>query len=188
MLLIACGIISYILSSRQDYGTLIDEPFRVDFGAWFPLMNLLRNSLAAWFMLICHAIFRDTEAVPRPLLALIVLQLFLEEPLGWMIGEDWAPPVWTVLVHEVIPALIQLVYLALGIFWTLSESDADLDETRRKARIYFIALYTSQAVLSLLIERVAMAYQWVPLGLPISHPCCFGQYRRLVFNVRLFLR
>ena len=162
VLLIGLGVISNILASRQDYGILVDAPFRADFGAWYPIMNLLRNAIAAWFMLICHSIFKDGERTPRILIVVIVAHLFLEEPIEWLIGEEWGSPFWVTTLHEVIPSIIQLMYLGLGVYWTLSERAADLDPVRHKARVFFIAVYLTQAVLSLLVERVAMGYGWIP--------------------------
>jgi len=162
VLLIGLGVASNILLSRQDYGILVDEPFRADFGAWHPIMNLLRNSITAWFMLMCHSVFRDGERLPKFIIALIVIQLFLEEPLGWIVGEDLGSDFLETTVFEVAPSLMQMAFMLLGVYWTISERAADLDLTRYKARVFFLALYLVQAILSLLIERVAMGYGLIP--------------------------
>ena len=55
--LIVLGAISYILSARQDYGVLIPDPYDIDFGGFFPVLNLLRNATTAIFMLLCQPAF-----------------------------------------------------------------------------------------------------------------------------------
>ena len=134
-------VMCYVVSSRQDYGPLIEEPFRADFNVWHPLMNLLRNSSTAFFAFLCHSIFRDNRPIPRALFALLALQLFLEEPLEWILGTRWAVPGVITLVYEVVPSLIQIVFGGLALYWMLNERDADLDPIRRKTRIFLGVMY-----------------------------------------------
>ncbi|MEM7000259.1 MAG: helix-turn-helix domain-containing protein [Pseudomonadota bacterium] len=162
VLLIALGVASNVLSSRQDYGPLIDAAFQIDVGAWHPLMNVLRNASAAWFMLMCHGIFRDGERLPRVLFAVIAVQLFLEEPIEWIIGTDWGPANWVTLVHEVVPSLFQLSYVGISFYWTIGGMHADLDQNRRRIRVFVLVIFTSQVLLSLGVERVAMGFGWIP--------------------------
>jgi len=162
---IALGVMSYVLSSRQDYSALIEAPFRADFGYWHPLMNLVRNSTPAFFALMCHIIFRDERPIPKVLIALLMLQLLLEEPLEWILGDSWSVPGVITLVFEAIPSMIQVIFGGLAIFWMLSETDADLDPVRRRARVFLVVMYCVQVALSLGIERVAMGYGWIPFNL-----------------------
>ena len=126
--LIVLGAISYILSARQDYGPLIPDPYDVDFGGFFPVLNLLRNGTTAIFMLLCHSIFRDGSRAPKALLILLAVQLFLEEPLAWMLGPSWAAanPAISLVLYEVVPSAIQILFLGFALYWILNERDADL--------------------------------------------------------------
>ncbi len=160
--LIVLGAISYILSSRQDYGALIPDPYDVDFGGFFPVLNLLRNATTAIFMLLCHSIFRDGSPAPKTLLALLAVQLFLEEPLAWMLGSAAANPTASLLLYEVLPSAIQILFLGFALYWILNERDADLVAARRTARVFLLVVYVAQVVLSLAVERVAMSFDLIP--------------------------
>ena len=162
--LIVLGAISYILSARQDYGALIPDPYDIDFGAFFPALNLMRNATTAIFMLLCRSIFRDGLPAPRTLLALLALQLFLEEPLAWILGPYWevTSPFVSLLLYEVIPSAIQILFLGFALYWILNERDADLVVARRKARVFLLIVYIAQVVLSLAVERVAMSLDVIP--------------------------
>ena len=162
--LIVLGAISYILSARQDYGLLIPDPYDVDFGGFFPVLNLLRNATTAFFMLLCHSVFRDGSPAPKALLALLMVQLFLEEPLAWIIGPSWATanPVTSLILYEVVPSAIQILFLGFALYWILNERDADLVAARRKVRVFLLVVYVVQVVLSLAVERVAMSFDVFP--------------------------
>lgn len=160
--LLLLGIVCYHLSSRQDYGTLIEAPFRADFGNLFPLLNVLRNATSGVFMLLCHAIFKDGQRTPRLLLGLLVLQLLLEEPLDWVVDGQWAETVWGTVLLEGVPSLLQTLFLGMALYWMLSERDADLVLPRRRARVLLLIIYVVQVVLSLTVERVAMNFGWIP--------------------------
>lgn len=164
ILAIILGAISYILSSRQDYEALIPTPFDADYGSLFPLMNVMRNSTTAFFMLLCHSIFRDGSPAPKILIFMLVVQVFLEEPLAWLLGAAWpaANPQLSVLLFEVTPTIIQLTFLGFALFWILSEREADLVVSRRRVRVFFLVIYIAQVILSLVVERVAMSFDIIP--------------------------
>ena len=90
------------------------------------------------------------------------MHLFLEEPVEWIFGDDWGPIFWVTFVHEAVPSFIQACYLALALYWLLRDREADLDATRRRARVFLLLVYGVQVVVSLLVERVVMAYEVVP--------------------------
>lgn len=161
---ITIGAISYYLSARQDYGVLIPNAYEVDFGSFFPILNILRNATTAFFMLFVHSLFRDKQPIPIVFLFLFCVQLFLEEPLAWMIDADWALSHTRAffLLNEVIPSSIQLLFVGSALYWILSERHADLVETRRKVRLFIFIIYVLNVVLSLAVERVAMGLDLIP--------------------------
>jgi len=164
ILCIVLGVISYILSARQDYAPLIPDPFDADYGRFFPALNLMRNTTTAFFMLLCHAIFRDGSQPPKALLGILAVQIVLEEPLAWLLGPAWANanPILSVVLFEVLPSMIQLTFLGFALFWILNERAADLVANRRRARMFFLFVYVAQVVLSLAVERVAMSFEIIP--------------------------
>lgn len=163
--IIYLGIISYVISSRHDYGVLVAEPFRLDLGPLHPLLNISRNATIGAFMLLSHAIFRDGQPLPRVLIALWALQIFVEEPLHWILGpEIGSGPIQTTL-FEAVPAALQLTFLCFSLYWMVSNREADLVASRRRARVLIIIVYALQVTLSLVVERVAFGFGWVPYEL-----------------------
>lgn len=166
ILAILLGAISYILSSRQDYAALIPTAFDADFGSFYPVLNVMRNTTTAFFMLLCHSIFKDSSPTPKVLIFLLLVQVFAEEPLGWLLGAAWsaANPQISFVLLEVLPSAIQLTFLGFALFWILSERTADLVARRRQVRGFLLVIYIAQVVLSLVVERVAMPLDVIPSG------------------------
>jgi AraC-like DNA-binding protein len=123
----ACAVVL----GRYDYGYWIPQPYRIDVGAWEPLLNLGRNMGPGLFMLLCHSLFQERRSFPGWLLALFALQLLLEEPVHLVMGAG-AP--WEHLVTEVAPGLLETVFGGLAVYWTVAGWKADLVETRRQLR------------------------------------------------------
>jgi AraC-like DNA-binding protein len=163
--LMCLATISYLLASRQDYAPLLPEAFTLHFGALFPVMNLLRNSTSALFMLLCHGIFRDGQRVSPWLLALVVLQILLEEPLEWVVlgGSDVAATTLQLMVFEVAPAALQLVFLAVALYLMLESRESDLVEARRHTRTAFRVIFAVQMVGALVLEKVMTMLNLIPV-------------------------
>jgi AraC-like DNA-binding protein len=163
--LMCLATISYLLASRQDYAPLLPEAFTLRFGAFFPVLNLLRNSTAALFMLLCHGIFRDGRRVAPWLLGLAALQILLEEPLEWLVlgGSDLAVTTWQLLLFEVVPAALQIAFLGVALYLMLESRESDLVEARRHTRTVFRVIFAVQMVGALLIEKVMFILNLIPV-------------------------
>lgn len=171
--LITFSYIAYLITARQDYAYYIPQALQLDFGAFYPVLNIARNSLSASFLLLSHFLFRENERFPRILILLIVGQLILEEPVGWFVSGQWelANPALTFLVYEVIPACLQIVFLTVATYWVVNELRYDLVRTRRVARILMLSLMVGQGLVSLLVERVGFIGAFIPFELmyPVHH-------------------
>ncbi len=165
--LLVLGAIANVMLSRQDYSPLIPPPYQADFGAWRLFLNLSRNLGAGVFMLLCHGIFREDQRLPRTLIALVVLQVLLEEPLEWLLGATWlaANPSSANLLAEVLPACLQILFLGFALYWMLADRQADLVEQRRTARTILMIVFVAQVVLALLVERIWFGIGGFPVGL-----------------------
>jgi AraC-like DNA-binding protein len=143
------------LLARQEYGFFIPSAYDIDVGALAAPMNLLRNMTPGLFMLLCHSLFREGRRVPRWLLGAFVVQCLLEEPVPWLLGSDAAQ--YDLL--EVLPALLQLVLVGYGLYWTLSGWRVDLVEDRRRLRGIFLAIVGSFVFAMVLGERLLIPWQ-----------------------------
>jgi len=186
--LICLATISYLLASRQDYAPLLPQEFTLHFGLFFPVLNLLRNSTAALFMLLCHGIFRDGQRVAPWLLALVALQILLEEPIEWLIlgGSDVASTTWQLLWFEVAPATLQLVFLAIALYLMLESRDSDLVEARRHTRTAFRVIYAVQMVGGLVLEKVMTILNLIPVRAMYPIHVAFAAFALLTALVLLW--
>jgi AraC-like DNA-binding protein len=162
-LTIAC--IAGALASRQDYAPLIPAPFTLEFGPFFPVLNLLRNAFAAMFMLLCHGIFREDRKLSPLLIGMVVLQLLLEEPLEWLaLGRTGnTEGFWQVLAFEVLPALLQIAFVALALAWVFESGDNDLIEARRHTRRVLRVVIGVHAISALLLEKILIVLRVIPV-------------------------
>jgi AraC-like DNA-binding protein len=164
MALLALGIIAYTLSARWDYRAFIPEPYQIDFGAWYPLLNLLRNATAGVFALFCYGIFREGKPLPRLLVAALALQLFLEVPVYWFVDttSQAVHPLGERLLFDVLPTALQGIFVGLALYWIFDERRADLVEARRRTRRLLAVWYVVQALTALVIERNLSKYGLIP--------------------------
>lgn len=163
---LAFNSICNLLSARQDYAFTMPPEFSIEYGGIYILLNLARNASSVAMMLLCHTIFRDGERFPRWLLGLAALQFFVEEPLGWII-EAWWVSNWTanstpaaVLINEMVPAALQLLFSSLAVYWALQDYNADLVAKRRVTRAVLLLLLAG--FVSLVIERLGFFSGLVP--------------------------
>jgi AraC-like DNA-binding protein len=129
----ACGV----LLGRQEFGYWIPPAFRVDLGGWAWLFDLARNLTPGLFMLLCFSVFVEERRFPRWLLILAAIQLCLDEPGRAFIPQTWR---YTHLATQTVPALLQMLFASIALYWTAVEWRADLVEARRSARMAVLAV------------------------------------------------
>ena len=143
------------LLAREEYAFWIPSPYELDVGALASPMNFLRNLTPGLFMLLCHSLFREGQRFPRALLGALVVQCMLEEPVPLLLGSSAGQ--YDLL--EVAPALLQLIFVGCGLYWTLSGWRVDLVEDRRRLRKIFIAIVGTFVFAMILGERLLIPWQ-----------------------------
>lgn len=163
---LAVSYVCYVLSARHDYAFAIPPDLQIDLGAAYMLVNLARNSISATLLLLTHSLFREERRFPRAFIALILLQLFLEEPLAWLLSADWEQthPEIRFILYEFVPACLQVFFIGIATVWAVGELRPDLVGARRRARILMLCLVVGQGLLSVLIERIGFSSGLVPLA------------------------
>lgn len=146
-----------VLLGRYQYGFWIPEPYRIDVSSWEPLLNIGRNLTPALFMVLCHSLFQERR-VPRVLLALVGLQVLLEEPIHLLVGND--TPAQRLLT-EAMPGLLQAVFISLAVYWTLLGWKVDLVASRRRMRVIVLAVIGGLLLSSVLLQRVIIPFNSV---------------------------
>lgn len=144
------GNVCAVVLGRYQYGFWIPEPYRIDVGAWEPLLNIGRNLSPGLLMLLCHSLFQDGGRLPRWLLALFVVQVLLEEPVHLVVGHDAE---WRWLT-EAAPGALEALFAGFATYWTVSGWTLDLVESRRRLRWLVLAFIGLLMVGSVLLLRV----------------------------------
>lgn len=144
--------ICYVVLGRYQYGYWIAEPFQIALSPFSEsILNLLRNAGAGVLMLLSHSMLRDGKRLPKTLLVLFFLQLLMEEPIHLLIGPGF--PAERVLT-EIVPTLLQSVFIGWAIFWIVAEWPSDLIESRRSVRFLFLLIVGINTLLAGLLQRV----------------------------------
>lgn len=149
-LIALCSVASVVLS-HQEYGYWMPPALRIDVGPWAAALNLARNLTAGLLMVLCHALFTDRKRFPPWLLVLLAVQLGLEEP-----GRSLVPATWRYarLVSQTAPSLLQTLFVAFALYWTLADWRADLVESRRRTRALTLVIIGVVTIASVLLTRV----------------------------------
>lgn len=138
--------VAHVALGRAEYGPWIAEPYRFDFGAAAPVLDVVRNLAPGLFALLAHSLFTDRGRFPTWLGLLLVLQFGLEAA-PYAVGGERA--------LSLASALLQLVFGGLAIVWTLAYWRTDLVEARRGSRaVLAIALAVNGVASSLLLRLV----------------------------------
>ena len=143
----ACGVVL----GHQEYGYWMPPAFRIDVGGWAGFLNLARNLTPGLFMLLCFTLFTDRRRFPRWLLLLLVVQLGLEEPGRALIPAAWR---YARLATQTAPALLQTLFAAFALYWTVADWRFDMVERRRRIRVLTLAISGVVAMVSGLLTRV----------------------------------
>lgn len=149
--LIAFNGVCDVILGRYDYRYWIPTPYHFDVGAFAPVLNLARNLTPGVFMILSFLLFTDGRRFPRALLALLAVQLFLEEPIHWLMpmGTPLAQ-----LIGETAPALLQAVFAGFALYWSLADWRGDLIEKRRRTRLLLSVAIGLDLLVSGLLSRV----------------------------------
>lgn len=142
-----------VLLSRQDYGFWIPEALQVDYGGLAIFMNIARNLTAGLFMIFCHSLFQEQKTFPRWLLVLYAFQVLMEEPIPWLLVPSGAEEPF---LYELIPSLLQLLFVGFALWWTVQNWEADMVETRRRLRWFILITVGLQIVLIVALSRLVL--------------------------------
>ncbi|MDQ0464002.1 AraC-like DNA-binding protein [Caulobacter ginsengisoli] len=174
--LIAVSVVCHVILGRAEYGLWTPPALRIEVGAWRPWLNLGRNLAPGLFMLLVFRLFADRQRPPPVLWGLLAAQLFLEEPVRWLLpaGSALAP-----LLTQIAPTLLQLLFAGLAVYWTLADWRFDLVEARRRARalvlvVVGINVVASSLLLRWLIPADSLANYQTHLGLGVANLLLMG--------------
>jgi AraC-like DNA-binding protein len=149
--LIALNSVCYIVLGRYEYRFWITKPYWFDVGEWAGALNFARNLTPGLFMVLCFTLFADKARFPRWLLGLFVVEMVLEAVTYG--GRFWTGHFIPFAVR-IVPSVLQALFVAFALYWTMASWSADLVEGRRRARVIVIILIGSNIIGSSLLLRV----------------------------------
>lgn len=139
--------VAHVALGRAEYGPWIPQPYRFDFGAAAPALDVVRNLAPGLFAMLARSLFTDRRRFPAWLGWLLALQFGLEAA-PYALGAERA--------LEVASTLLQLGFAALAIVWTLAYWRTDLVEARRRSRALLAIVLAVNGVASSLLLRVVI--------------------------------
>ena len=146
--------VCHVVLGRYQYGYWISEPFRIALSpAAESILNLGRNVAPGVFLFLSHSMLRDGKRLPKALLVLFVVQLLLEEPVHFVVGQGFPAER---LLTEIVPTLLQSVFAGWAIFWIVAEWPTDLIEARRGVRFLFLLVVGVIMLSAGLLQRIVI--------------------------------
>jgi AraC-like DNA-binding protein len=146
----ACAIVL----ARQDYAFWIPEAYQLHVGLLRIPLHIARNLTPGLLMLLCHSLFQDESKVPRWLIGAFALQVLMEI----VRAVPSAGPALQYDFFQMVPALLQLLFVGFALYWMLRGWQADLVEARRRLRWIFLAIVGTFIFLAILLERLLIPW------------------------------
>jgi AraC-like DNA-binding protein len=165
----ACAIVL----ARQDYAYWIPDAYQLHVGLLRFPFHIARNLTSGLLMLLCFSLFQDESRFPRWLIGAFALQLLMEAVNALRSAGETASQ-YDVL--QVVPALLQLLFVGLALYWMLRGWRADLVEARRRLRLIFLIIVGTFIFAAILLERVFMPWEsiatfYVHIAISIFQAC-----------------
>ncbi len=129
----------YLISGMS--GSNIDPLFRLDLSDWQIVISAGINSISGLFMLYCFLIFQENQRFPFPFAVAFGLQVAIDFGLTILavFESELSADAFTVLLATSMDVL-QLVFVALAMYWTVKGWRADLVDDRRVLRWFIIGV------------------------------------------------
>ncbi len=164
LLVVSAG---FIVFSRAMFGVWIEPAYQMPVGGGFILaIQVLMNTSPGVFALLCFRLFDDSSRrFPPWLLGLFAFQVALEDLIPYLFGITTHPSFHATmtdtntglyLVFEVLPAVLQAVFVATALFLTVKDWRADLVEQRRLARVALVVVIGVNLVSYTLLSRLVL--------------------------------
>lgn len=169
--LIAFDTVCNVVLAHAEYGPWMPQAYRIALApGWAVFFNLARNLTPAAFMAFCYVLFTDRRGFPIWLIALVIVQMFLEEPVRLLIPAG-AP--YTKIATQWAPALLQAFFVAVALYWTIADWRVDLIETRRRTRALVQIFIGIDVLISGLFLRVIVdPNSWVNYATHVGLTVC----------------
>ena len=132
-------VVFYLLGGMD--ANHINPQFRLNLESWRVLINLGVSAIPGLFMVYCFLIFQEPEKFPAPLGMTFSLQVFVDFIVDSMRRVDDPSIESNLFVLSVVAMdILQLVFVAFAIYWTVKGWRADLVADRRILRWFIIGL------------------------------------------------
>lgn len=155
---ISFNTVCYIFFSRHTLSGFIPAPYQIDLGSLVVPIRIAINLTPGLFMLLAFSLFQDGRKFPRWLLAIFAIQVVLEEPILRALPFDYTN---AEIVLKTAPAILQIIFTLLSMYWTINNWRSDLVEERRRLRSIFLLITGFYIIASVVLGRILVAMQIV---------------------------
>lgn len=149
---IAFDTVCDVVLGRSDYSYWIPAALQINVhGALAVIFNLARNLTPFLFAAFCFVEFADRPRFPRWLYPLLAIQLLVEEAVNWFFDPNaaYADP-----RIQLLPSLLQTLFIAMALYWTIAGWRGDLIEARRRTRLLLALAIGINMLFSGIVTRV----------------------------------
>jgi len=189
---IAFNSVCDVILGRSDYRYWISSGLQIEVhGIWTVVLNLARNLTPFLFAALCYVLFAERGRFPRWLYGLVAIQLFLEEPVRLLVEPEAK---YANVLTQTVPALLEILFVTVALYWTVADWRNDLIEIRRRTRIVTLVIIGVDVIFSGLLPRViidpnTIASYRTHVALVLSHLLLFVfiLFQLVSFGVDAFL-
>jgi AraC-like DNA-binding protein len=151
----ACAIVL----ARQEYAFWIPDAYQLHIGALRLPLHVARNLTPGLLMLLCHSLFQDKSKIPHWLLGAFAFQILMESVGSWRSAGHASQYEF----FQVVPALLQLLFVGYALYWMLRGWRSDLVEARRKLRWILLAIVGTFTFVVILLERLLIPWDGIAM-------------------------
>ena len=161
---ICLNTVCAILLNRQELGYWISDAYRIDVGVLRFPFHIARNLTPGLLMMLCFSLFEDNAKFPRSLIVVFALQIVMEALAWWLVPAGTASQYsWL----KSVPASLELVFVAIALYWLVSGWQMDLVAARRRLRLGFLIVVGAFVFIEVLLERLVIP--WSRIGNFYTH-------------------
>ena len=129
----------YLISGMS--GSNIDPQFRLDLSSWQLVISLGINAISGLFMLYCFFVFQENERFPFPFAVAFAVQVLIDGGLTTLAVFELELSGGAIAgLLSISMDILQLVFVALAMYWTLKGWRTDLVDDRRVLRWFIIGV------------------------------------------------
>jgi len=156
---ICLSTITYIIATMQYHS---NPEFRIDLSAYWLPIQIIMNTGAGCLMLLCYSLFQDSKKFPLSVVGIFTLQVLLSALRPLFVSNDLSEidiesiGSFNYFLFGSLPILLQSLFAVIAGYWVLKGWQADVVESRRLLRRFFVGFLLALFFLGTVSELFVM--------------------------------